>query len=54
MKITVEKEQFQEILAGLNNALYSDEEWDPLKGLLFIECEEDQIIADVMEWNAKR
>jgi hypothetical protein len=49
MKITVEKEQFQEILDGLNNALYSDEEWDPLKGLLFIECEEDQIIADVME-----
>jgi hypothetical protein len=49
MKIVVTREQFQDILEGLNNALIATEEWDPDKGMLFIECEEDIIVADVLE-----
>jgi hypothetical protein len=49
MKIKVEKEQYDDIVNGLNNALYTNEEWTPEKGFLFIKCGEDQVIADVME-----
>ena len=49
MKITVSREQFQDIMDGLNNSLLATEEWDPDKGMLFIECEEDIIAADVLE-----
>lgn len=49
MKITVSKEQFMDIRDGLNNSLIATEEWDPDKGMLFIMCEEEIIVADVME-----
>ena len=49
LKIQVEKEVFMDILEGLNNSVISSEEWTPERGPIFLECEEDQIIADVFE-----
>lgn len=49
MKITVEKEVFEEITAGRLNHVISSEQWTSMKGVLFIENGEDQVIADVIE-----
>lgn len=49
MKIQVSREQFDSIASYMLNHVYSPEEWDPMKGLLFLECEDDQVIAEVLE-----
>lgn len=49
MNIIVNKEQFDEIKNCLNNSLISTEQWTHEKGSLLIKCEDDMIVADVME-----
>lgn len=49
MKIEVSREQFCDIRDGLNNSLIAPEEYNPHEGMLFILCEEDIIVADVLE-----
>lgn len=49
MKVQVSREQFLDIRDGLNNSIIATQSWDPDEGMLFIECEEDIIVADVFE-----
>lgn len=49
MEVKVPKESFDEMKEGLLNHIISTEEWEPMKGLLFIESGEEQLIAEVLE-----
>lgn len=49
MNIQVNREYFEDIKNGLNNSLISNEQWDPEKGNLMIQCEDDIMFAEVKE-----
>lgn len=49
MNVTVDREKFDNVAASLDNTLITTEEWTPEKGILALECDDDLIVADVME-----